>query len=391
MDTIGLKYKAYQILGVEERRLSHFKVQDPYNPEWELEGYISNSEKLYGSMVIFKINNFLTEQVVISTPKQKYPFDRLGRFKFPTAKYINVYEKLDGTNILAFSYKIKGKRYITYKTRLTPVLVKSKWGNWKKMWDEILNRYGMLYFEIEKWQECGVNLSFELYGSRNKHLVEYPVPLDAVLLFGIRNDIENPKIIDPEKLRMPIAIPVAKLQASIESGADLYSWYQKLRNEQEALNKFNDDGFLLGCEGFVWYLFDVNSEMHQYKCKPESVEAIHWANSGLSKNSITTTIINCYEKTDDVTYEAVKELLLEEYDDRGIESKKDIIIKLIADVKYRVEFRNNVLKLYNDLCDKFKWHIETHKTEVMREMSKHFDRRDMGKVFATIDRELNEF
>jgi hypothetical protein len=348
MDSLGQKYKAYQILGVEESRLSHFKVQDPYNPEWELEGYISNSEKLYGSMVIFKINDYLTEQVVISTPKQKYPFDKLGRFNFPTAKHINVYEKLDGTNILAYSYKIKGKRHITYKTRLTPVLTKSRWGNWKAMWDEMLERYGMLSYEIEKWADCGINLSFELYGKRNTHLIEYTVPLDTALLFGIRNDIGNPKIIDPSKLRVEPMIPVAKLQASIESGADLYSWYQKLRNEQEALNKFNEDGFITGVEGFVWYLNDINSVMHQYKCKPESVEAIHWA-GGMSKHAITTTIINAYEQTDNVTYEVVKELLLEEYDDRGIESKKDVILKCMADVRYRIEFRDNVKKTFEEL------------------------------------------
>ena len=143
VDSLGQKSKASNILGVEETRLSHFEVQDPYNPQWTLEGYISNSEKLYGSMVIFKVNDYLTEQVIISTPKQKYPFDRLGRFKFPTAKHINCYEKLDGTNILAYSYKIKGQRFITFKTRLTPILTSSKWGNWGKMWDEMLQRYGM--------------------------------------------------------------------------------------------------------------------------------------------------------------------------------------------------------------------------------------------------------
>jgi hypothetical protein len=380
-DTLGQKYKAYQILGVEESRLSHFKVQDPYNPQWELEGYISNSEKLYGSMVIFKINDFLTEQVVISSPKQKYPFDRLGQFKFPTAKHINVYEKLDGTNIVAYSYKIKGKRHITFKTRLTPVLTRSRWGDWGKMWDEMLQKYDYLYGLIEKWAECDINLSFELYGNRNKHLVEYPVPLDVALLFGIRNVIENPKIIDPEKLRVAWEVPVAKLQASIEGKDDLYSWYQKLRGEQEALNKFNDEGFINGVEGFVWYLNDINDVMHQYKCKPESVEAIHWANTGMSKNAITTTIINAYEKTDDVTWEVVKELLLEEFDDRGIESKKDVILKCMADVRYRIEFRDNVLKFYDELG----MNLRTQKNEVMRALSKHFERRDMRKVYTTLD------
>ncbi|OGM09324.1 hypothetical protein A2Z67_05275 [Candidatus Woesebacteria bacterium RBG_13_36_22] len=381
VDSLGQKYKASQILGIEESRLSHFKEQDPFNPEWTLEGYISNSERLYGSMLLLRINDFLTEQVIISTPKQKYPFDKLGRFKFPSTKHINVYEKLDGTNILAYSYTIKKKRWITYKTRLTPVLNKSRWGDWEKMWREMLDRYGMLYYEIEKWAECGINLSFELFGSRNKHLIEYTVPLDTALLFGIRNDIANPKIIDPEKLRVPIAIPVAKLHVSIRSGEDLYSWYQKLRKEREALNRFTEDGFIIGEEGAVWYLTDINDRLHQYKMKPESIEAIHWANSGMAKNAITTTVINAYEMSDEVTYEKVKELLLEEFDERNIEIRKDLILKVMGEVKNRIEFRERVFQLYGEL----KLDLQGDKAGTMRALSSYFDRKDMRKVFNLLN------
>lgn len=377
------KGKAATIFNVKESLLRHFKVQDPFNP-WELEGYINTSEHLYGSMVIFKINDFLTEQIVIGSPKQKYPFDRLGRFKFPEAKHINVYEKLDGTNILAYSYKIKGKRYITYKTRLTPTLVKSRWGNWEKMWREMLEKYPAIFLFAEKWAECGINLSFELFGSRNQHLVEYDIPLDTSLLFGIRNDITDPRIIDPINLHVEAEVQIAKHHVAIESNKDLYSWYQKCRNEQESLNKFTEDGFIQGAEGFVWYLRDVNGIMHQYKCKPESVENIHWAQSGITKHSVTTTVINAYEMSDEVTYEKVKELLLEEFSETGIDLMKDLILKVMDEVRERIEFREKILKLYGEL----KLDLRADKAGTMRTLAPHFDRKNMRKVYNLLNSEI---
>lgn len=394
--------EAAKIFDVKENLVKHFKVKDPYNP-WELEGYINISEHLYGSMVIFKIDNYLTEQVVISTPKQKYPFDRLGRFKFPSAKHINVYEKYDGTNILAYGYKLKGKYWITYKTRLTPVLTQeSAWGNWFNMWNEMKEKYPGLENLVYELIHSGLNPSFELYGSRNKHLIEYEMPLNVVLLFAIQNDVSNPEIIDPKNLintnwnkskkcsilpnfisLFSSSIPFARLEVSIDSFEDLYSWYQKLRNQQESINKFTDDGNIRGSEGFVWYLTDINGKTHQYKCKPESVEQIHWAASGLSMNSVVTTVINAYETGDEVTYDSVKELLLEEYTERMVDAHQALIYRAMGEVKQRVEFRIKVLKLY----EKLNLNLKENKVGTMRTLSPYFDKKEMSKVFTLLNNE----
>lgn len=374
------------LLGVKENLLRHFKQQDPYNPQWELEGYINISEYLYGSMVIFKINDFLTKQVIVGTPKQKYPFDKLGRFKFPVAKSINIYEKYDGTNILGYGYGapgLKSETYISFKTRLTPFLVQSRWGNWKSMWDEMCQKYRGLMEFVRGQVEAGINPSFELYGGKNKHLVEYATPLDIVFLFGIGNSLENPEIIDPIKINND-HLPVARLEVSVGSSGDLYSWYQKLRGQQESLNRFNDEGFIEGSEGFVWYLRDITDKVRQYKCKPESVESIHWSSSGMSKNAITTTIINAYENSSDVTYEAVKELLMEEFDERVIEARRDLVLRLMGEVEHRIKFRENVLKLYGDL----NLDLRADKVGTMRAMSQYFKKEEMRKVYNQIDVEL---
>lgn len=383
------KEDAAKLIGVKEKLLRHFKERDPFNPRWELEGYINCSEYLYGTMVIFKLNNYFTEQVVVGTPKQKYPFDRIGRFKFPSTKSINIYEKYDGTNILGYGYRAPGvKSYtetcISFKTRLNPVLNQSRWGNWKDMWDEICKRYPQLLEFVKEQVESGVNPSFELYGARNKHLIEYKIPLDIVFLFGMLNSLENPLVVDPLEIPNLHGLPIARLEASVGSDHDLYSWYQKLRGEQEALNKFNDEGFIEGAEGFVWYLRDINGRVHQYKCKPESVESIHWSSSGISRNAIVTTIINAYEDNKEVTYEIVKELLLEEFTENVIEDKKNMVLKLMNEVENRIRFRERVLRFYSELG----LDLKADKTGTMRTLSKYFDRKEMSKVYTQISMEI---
>ena len=376
------KDKAAKILNVQESRIKHFVAKDPFNP-WTLEGYISMSESMYGCMVITKIDNYLTEQVIVGTPKQKYPFNRVGKFIFPTANCIEIYEKYDGTNILAYSYRIKGKDYITYKTRLNPILNTSRWGDFCNMWKEMLVKYPKLEQFIIEHVLNGINLSFELYGSKNKHLIEYNVPLDTVLLFGIRNDIENRVIVDPKYIPNNYNIPYARLETRAESPKDLESWYNKFRKVQEALNKTTEDGYIIGSEGFVWYLEDINDVVHQYKCKPPSVEEIHWSSHGINKNSIMTTIINAYEDNDEVTYEIVKELLLEEYEEKMIEVNKAQILEIMRKVIADLDFRDRVINTYINIPKQP--NFRTQRIDTMRELSKNFEKKEMRKVFNVLN------
>ena len=374
------KERASEILGIREKSLKHFSVIDPFNG-FNLEGYLSVSEQLYGSMVIFKIDNYLTEQIVIGTPKQKYPFNKLGKFSFPEAKYINVYEKYDGTNILSYGYRLGDKLYITFKTRLNPILGSTPWGNFHDMWKEVLETFPEITELSEIHAKKGFNLSFELWGARNKHLIEYENPLTTSLLFAIRNDINWCEIIDPEEIDLlGWQVPKAFREVKIDSKTDLYSWYQKLRNELESTNKNNEDGTIIGSEGFVWYLKDINNRIHQFKCKPETIETIHWSQGGITKASIWTTIINAYEDNEEVNFETVKDLLLEEFDERGVELKKSLILDLMIKVKKEIDFRNDVLEKYNLIG----LNLSTDKAEVMRTLSKYFKREEMKKVYSLL-------
>jgi len=58
-----------------------------------------------------------------------YPFGKDGFFHFLPIKSIHLYEKLDGTNVLAYRYRDgDGQWRLTYKLRLSPTLRNSRWG-----------------------------------------------------------------------------------------------------------------------------------------------------------------------------------------------------------------------------------------------------------------------
>lgn len=357
-----------------------FEEIDPFNPRNTVAGYISRaSNEYYGALIIEKVNNkFVTPQLIMGTPKMHYPFDSgengSRNYHFPIAKSIDIYEKLDGTNILAYSYTDDLYRYFTYKTRLRPFLASSRFGDFYSMWTEIAGEY---FPEIQRRiidKDC--NLSFELYGSRNPHLVAYPNSLDFALLFGVTN---TGKILSPDDLKIT-SLPNVKKLKTIDKD---YVWnYEELRKElQDGLTK-TEDNYYKGMEGTVWYLHTIDSKCIQLKCKPETIEAIHFSAGagGLSRNIILATVWNSLENTDNPTLDFVKQLLIEEFKPEVIEAHRYLIQNCIDFVIQESEFREEVKKRYKALGK----NILLEKAEVMRELSKHYPKKDMQKVFAIV-------
>jgi len=364
-----------------------FSETDPFNPKNTVEGYISRkSNEFYGALIITRINNHEVEpQLIMGTPKMHYPFnaraDGSRNYAFPSAKGIEIYEKLDGTNILAFCYLDKYYRYFSYKTRLRPFAGSGRFGNFYGMWMEVGQPYFPQIRELMNKHNC--NLSFELYGARNPHLVLYPNPLDIALLFGVTN---SGRIMSPTDLQLATRdkyvpqtdIPLVKRFNVI--GGD-YVWnYERVQKElQEALIEVEDEHYM-GVEGTVWYLKSLDNLCIQLKCKPETIEAIHFASGGMSRNSIIATCWNAYENTDNPTVEFVKQLLLEEFKPNVIEASHYRIANCVEFVKGQMQFRQTVLDEYRKLGK----NILLEKNEVMRELSKKFDRSVMRKVYSAI-------
>ena len=98
--------EAAEMLGVQPGLLQAFAVVDPFHDGLPLEGFLCHkTDYRYGAVVITRVGEDPCPQLIHATPKLRYPFDRDGRFRFPPIARAHVYEKLDGTNVLAYRYR----------------------------------------------------------------------------------------------------------------------------------------------------------------------------------------------------------------------------------------------------------------------------------------------
>ncbi|MGH9391205.1 MAG: RNA ligase family protein [Vicinamibacteria bacterium] len=366
---------ALRLLAIEEKWIQPFAVQDPFG-DLALEGYLSlRPDHRYGALAITRVGGKPAPQRVLATPKIHYPFDRGGKFRFPPVAGIAIYEKLDGTNVLAYRYlDAEGGLHTTYKLRLFSVLRNSKWGPFLDMWKEMLARYPAIA-SLPEVNGCAV--SFELYGSRNAHLVIYDQPLDCAVLFGLQADGTPLRPLDLDVR----GVPTARLDGELDATSDPVAEYNRIREEIERdLEKLEDEK-LRGSEGMVWYVTTARSELVLFKCKPESVEAVHWA-GGINKEAVRATCWNLLETEDVLSFETLVPLLLEEYTQEEIDRFRGHIDDCIAEVNGELSFRQRVLEEYA----KVGLTLAEDKGTVMRALSSSFKKNEMKKVYSLIVR-----
>jgi hypothetical protein len=371
---------ASQLLGADAKWLTPFDTVDPFNDDLRLEGCLCQKpDHRYGALALLRVGGEPAPQVIYATPKLHYPFGKDGQFHFPPVQRIHLYEKLDGTNVLAYRYcDAAGGWHLTYKLRLAPTLRNSKWGPFLDYWRELLTRHPTLPRLVEA-NHCHVSL--EMYGARNLHLIAYETELAVALLFGVRP--ADASIVGPFQLD-PLGVPLAPLLGELRAGEDPVARYNALRAEMEARNRPAADDKLAGTEGAVWYVTEPSGRLTLWKCKPESVEQIHWA-TGINKAAVIATCWNALETSDTLNYEVLLPLLLEEYQPDDIDRFRPHIDAAMAEVNREFDFRQRVGSAYDELRARG-LSIQTHKVEVMRALSGRFRREEMGHVYAAIQR-----
>jgi len=367
---------------MDKRFSNEFTKIDPYNNN-EVHGYISNtSDETYGALIIDRVNNKeVPIQMIMGTPKMHYPFDTIAdgtrKYRFPSVKNIEAYEKIDGTNILSYFYlDANGKRYMTFKTRLRPFLGSGKFGNFYSMWNEVAKDYFNVIKAVMQTNDC--NLSFELFGKRNTHLIVYDTLLSFRALFGVTN---NGNIIPPTKINwLKNSLPIVDLRCVIDK--DYVYNYNANRNIMNTMLSKCEEDYYIGTEGEVWYLNYPDGTCKQIKCKPEIIEAIHFSmgSKGINRNVILATCWNALENTDDVTIDFVSKLLIEEFDKSLVSSCYETIEKCINFVIGEIKFRENVIDEYKNT----NLNIIIDKKSIMRILSKKFNKKDMRKVYNII-------
>ncbi len=369
--------KAAELLNVKEDELFTFSTIDSFNNDNLLEGVICRrSDHRYGALVIFKINDKETQQIIWATPKLEYPFDRAGKYHWPDCKEILFWEKLDGTNILSWQYIHKEKAYVTYKTRLTAVVKDSGFSDFKSMWEE--------YITHNEWVKETIkinflhNLSFELFGSRNPITIKYDFPLEVNLLFGI--DRVGGHITPLNILHISKEVKCPK-KFTFVSGDDknLTDIYNNFRTISSEKNKED-----LLTEGVVMYADTGNPSWRMFKCKPSEIEHIHWTASGvIPKNSLFTTGLNVFESFDNPTIDNFLELLKEEYPQELLTKNTFKIQKIWDEVRIRIEFVKSVNDIYKLAIEKG-FDVTKDKRETMRFVSSYFPKNIMSKVGGVI-------
>ena len=358
---------------------------DPFNPKNRMTcDMCTESGPNYGSLRIRKINNKSAPQPTINgTPKLYYPFNKVHKYQFPSATEIRSYDKIDGTNVVAYRYlDSTGHPFITFKVRLFPFLR----GQFVPMWQRILNMYPNLS-KLFVMNPSVSAFSFELFGSDNIHLIKYPEKLDIRLLFGIKRGWTDgePIYAIPEEINTGGMVATAFHQQTITSD---YVWnYEQEQKAKDSIltpvdNDEDDRQIFEGSEGSVWYLREKESgNWRMFKCKPHQIEVIHWASEHIPSTICHATAHNVLETQDDVTYESVVELLLEDYTQEKIDKSAYRIRKAVNTMQEAI-FLHQQVDIVMNLYDFSDADVPT----VMRTLSKHFDRGDMRKVFQRVDK-----
>lgn len=359
-----------------KRQIIEFNEIDPFNPKNTVKGFINRRQgHLYGSLWITHVNGKKCKQLIYSAPKQGYPFNKQKKeWIFPNYDEVELYEKLDGTCIISYTYfNADGKMFLTYKTRLRPFLGTGKYGNFYSLWNEMRDKYP----DIDKLcLDEYHNYVFELYGKRNKILIDYDTPLDTKLIFIINSF--NGDIYPPNQFGFDENVPknIGWKENITNDIEDYLKWQERLEN---SLDIDEENQIMKGKEGLViYYLKDGHAV--QMKCKPPSVLKYHWAGDAIPYESIYTTVINVFENFDEPSYDDVVELLREEFDEDKIDKSKIRIKKILDRVLFDRKF---AARLHEDYM-KIGANINEDKTTVMRWFGKNYPKSEAKRIYRLL-------
>jgi len=378
------------ITGVNARYWQAFETVSPGGHAFS--GYLCRQEsEKFGMLAITQLDGQERLELIYAMPKIHYPYaketDAAGqeilRVEIPVppgAVDARFTHKLDGTAIIFYPLTAADGQVLEVvpRTRLQPVVSPSRWGNWNALIaDAMPDRTAVERAVTEE----RVVLIFELWGYRNAHLVTYTTPLALTLHTGVQNGqvISYGRLSEiAHRYGLPLVDSVAVLSPD---SAGLAQAYQRLQAEMEAINQaageetFAEEGAIL--------MLSTAETATLWKCKPPSVEEIHWAaGAGLSKANIEQALYKMLENGYDFLSGSVAELKTElesDFEPTQIEYAAPLVEEVYRDFveeqKRRVRLRQLVEESGLDLKD-----LPT----LMRTLSVHFAKREMGWVYATV-------
>lgn len=344
------------------------------------------SDKL-GMLAVTSLNGQERLDFIPAMPKIHYPYiqDRDGALQVSIPVPINVTDarfnvKLDGTAIIFYPLKdAEGQVLeVVARTRLLPMLMPSRWGDWNGLLAETLPDRGPVEAAVRSQD---VVLIFELWGYRNPHLVRYDTPLALTLHTAIRHrkPVSYRRLADiAGRYGLELA-PTLEVAAPDADGlaAAYRRWQARLEAENQAAGQ---DVFVQ--EGAILMLSTAETASY-WKCKPPSIEEIHWqAGQHISKEIVRQALLKLVESGHDFaggTVEAVNALLEVDYQSQDVAAEAELIERVVLDFVVELQ-RQEWLRGLVDASG-----LNPHDLPaLMRYLSQHYPRKEMGWVYATV-------
>lgn len=367
------------ILG--ENTVKEFTATDPFNPGNTVEGVICMSENSkFGNLIITKVNGIETRQFVWATPKIHYPFDNNNVWLIPTENVNNItaFEKLDGTNILAFKYiDDKGVECVSYKTRRMPFVG----DDFLYMWKDVLKKHPDIPELVKK---NDMSISFELYGKTNLHGIIYDIDLDAKVLFGRnkKGEILPPTALDCGSVGFPKIIKEWKATPEIEFQKEYNDMEKMLTDSFKPLEEKSEEEALgYGMEGAVWYVNWKAGNYTMFKCKGDQVREAHKKIfNGVTPGNVNQAIFKTLEYGLELTVDNVVDVLREDWSDSDIFKRIHTVESMIQSYLADKKIKTLVLDEYDAMnATNPEFNISTNKGLVMRHFAKKMDEWNLDK------------
>ncbi len=355
-------------------------------------GYLCRQEsEKFGMLAITQLDGEERLELVYAMPKIHYPYAKetdaggleILRVEIPVppdAVDARFTHKLDGTAIVFYPLTAADGRVLEVipRTRLQPVISPSRWGNWNELIAEAMPDRTPVERAVTQER---VVLIFELWGYRNAHLVTYTTPLAMTLHTAVQNGqvLSYRRLAEiAERYGLNLVDSVAVLSPD---SAGLAQAYQRLQAEMEAINQaagaetFAEEGAIL--------MLSTAHNATLWKCKPPSVEEIHWAaGAGLSKANVEQALYKMLENGYDFATGSVADLKTElesDFEPTQIDYAAPLVQEVYEDFVEEMKRRARLRQLVdesglalNDLPN------------LMRTLSTHFAKREMGWVYATV-------
>ena len=385
------------ITSVSAKHWQPFEVTSPGGIPFA--GFLSRHEsERYGMLALTQVDGVEWLDFVPSMPKLHYPYlkEHDGR-RVVISVPQNVVDarfnvKLDGTAIIFYGLPDKEGNVLEVipRTRLQPILTPSRWGDWNALLADALPDRSTVENAVRTQR---VVLVFELWGHRNPHLVTYETPLALTLHTAIRHRKPlSHRLLADLAARYGLDL-VESIAVETPDAEGLARAYRRLQVEMETRNEaanraamqVNDYGVeherVFAEEGAILMLSTQETATY-YKCKPPSIEEIHWQpDQAISRAHVEQAIYKLLENGYDFVGgrpEDVHPLLEEDFDREEVLDDADLISRIYTEFSVeqqrRLWLRQQVEHSGLDPRDL---------PNLMRYLSQHYPKNQMSWVYNT--------